>query len=294
MTPKLILALVLTVAVLAAWVRLVLWRRAAPASPGLAVRGPDGRSSPSGRRLLFLGLFPPDVAGRGRDVLTVAHRQRPAHGDQGSDRRPAGGRHPRRRARARPGTAPALSRRPPYPRPRRRPDRARPRRGRRPRRRFHPLGRNRPGPDLPDAARPRRPGHAVPGGRAGRGPARRRRRSDRSRRARHRYADGRHRRPLHRLRHGPGGGSRDLRLRVKAAGGKVVEQADVPVRIEADAAPRLLILAGAPGPEVKYLRRWATDAGFAVNTQMSAGGGIQLGDPAIGSTARPCASSTSP
>jgi Trk K+ transport system NAD-binding subunit len=36
----------------------------------------------------------------------------------------------------------------------------------------------------------------------------------------------------------------------------------------------LLIMAGAPGPEVKYLRRWATDAGFAVTTRMSAGGGI--------------------
>jgi hypothetical protein len=71
-------------------------------------------------------------------------------------------------------------------------------------------------------------------------------------------------------------------VRVREPGGKVREQADLPVRIEADAAPRLLILAGAPGPEVKYLRRWATDAGFAVNTQMSAGGGIQLGDPAIG------------
>ena len=70
-------------------------------------------------------------------------------------------------------------------------------------------------------------------------------------------------------------------LRVKDRARKIVEEADLPVYVEASAAPRLLILAGAPGPEVKYLRRWATDAGFTVNTQMSAGGGIQLGDPAL-------------
>jgi hypothetical protein len=43
----------------------------------------------------------------------------------------------------------------------------------------------------------------------------------------------------------------------------------------------LLILAGAPGPEVKYLRRWASDAGYDVTTQMSAGGGIALGDAPV-------------
>jgi hypothetical protein len=67
-------------------------------------------------------------------------------------------------------------------------------------------------------------------------------------------------------------------VRVREAGRRVVEQADVPVRVEGQAAPRLLILAGAPGPEVKYLRRWATDAGFAVTVQTSAGGGVELGD----------------
>ena len=57
-----------------------------------------------------------------------------------------------------------------------------------------------------------------------------------------------------------------------------VEQAEVPVQVEDQAAPRLLIMAGAPGPEVKYLRRWATDAGFAVTVRASAGGGVQIGD----------------
>lgn len=70
-------------------------------------------------------------------------------------------------------------------------------------------------------------------------------------------------------------------IRVRDKGRRVVEQADVPVRVEAQAAPRLLILAGAPGPEVKYLRRWATDAGFAVTVRASAGGGVDLGDAPV-------------
>jgi hypothetical protein len=71
--------------------------------------------------------------------------------------------------------------------------------------------------------------------------------------------------------------------------GRIVEEANVPIRVARNAPPRLLILAGAPGPEVKYLRRWATDAGFSVTTQTSAGGGVALGDapiPITGETLR--------
>ncbi|NWK96640.1 hypothetical protein DM806_13410 [Sphingobium lactosutens] len=75
-------------------------------------------------------------------------------------------------------------------------------------------------------------------------------------------------------------GTADFTLRVRD-GNRTIEQAGVPVVTQDSARPRLLILAGAPGPEVKYLRRWATDAGFAVSTQMSAGGGIQLGDAPV-------------
>ncbi|HVL43167.1 MAG TPA: hypothetical protein VM348_13510 [Brevundimonas sp.] len=70
-------------------------------------------------------------------------------------------------------------------------------------------------------------------------------------------------------------------VRVRDAGRRVVEQADVPVRVDGQTAPRLLIMAGAPGPEVKYLRRWATDAGFAVTVRASAGGGVELGDAPV-------------
>lgn len=70
-------------------------------------------------------------------------------------------------------------------------------------------------------------------------------------------------------------------VRIRDARRQVVEQAKVPVQVEDQAAPRLLIMAGAPGPEVKYLRRWATDAGFAVTVRASAGGGVQIGDAPI-------------
>ena len=69
-------------------------------------------------------------------------------------------------------------------------------------------------------------------------------------------------------------------VRVKA-GGRTLEEAALPVRVEGNGPPRVLILAGAPGPEVKYLRRWATDAGFVVTTQVTAGGGVDLGDAPI-------------
>lgn len=76
-------------------------------------------------------------------------------------------------------------------------------------------------------------------------------------------------------------GSAEFTLRLRRADGGLVEQAVVPLLVEGDAAPRLLILAGAPGPEVKYLRRWAIDAGYAVTVNMSAGGGIALGDAPV-------------
>jgi len=69
-------------------------------------------------------------------------------------------------------------------------------------------------------------------------------------------------------------------LRVRD-GRRTVEQASVPVLVADSPAPRLLILSAAPNAEVKYLRRWASDAGFAVTTQTSAGGGIALGDAPI-------------
>lgn len=70
-------------------------------------------------------------------------------------------------------------------------------------------------------------------------------------------------------------------LRILDARQRVVETVALPVQIEAEPAPRVLVLAGAPGPELKFLRRWMQDAGLAMHTQIGVGGGVQLGDAPI-------------
>lgn len=72
----------------------------------------------------------------------------------------------------------------------------------------------------------------------------------------------------------------DLELRVLDAAGHVRESARVPVAVEASSTPRVLLLAGAPHPETRALRRWMQDAGFEVQTRISLGAGMQLGEAA--------------
>ncbi|QYE35481.1 carboxypeptidase regulatory-like domain-containing protein [Polymorphobacter sp. PAMC 29334] len=79
----------------------------------------------------------------------------------------------------------------------------------------------------------------------------------------------------------PGPARFTLRLRT---GSRLVEETAVPESTVAVPAMRLLLLAGAPGPEVKYLRRWATEAGLAVHTQIATGGGLALGDAPLAIT----------
>ncbi|WP_349656583.1 carboxypeptidase regulatory-like domain-containing protein [Xanthomonas sp. 10-10] len=67
-----------------------------------------------------------------------------------------------------------------------------------------------------------------------------------------------------------------LQLR-DAAGGKL-GRLDVPVQIAAVPPARVVLLAGAPQPEFKYLRRWASDAGLVARSQVSVSAGLQLGD----------------
>ena len=82
-------------------------------------------------------------------------------------------------------------------------------------------------------------------------------------------------------------GRSEFTLRLLDAQQHVVDSVPVPLQTVAAPPPRVLILAGAPGPELKYLRRWATDTGLAVQAQASAGGGVMLGDaPVALSTAR--------
>jgi len=65
------------------------------------------------------------------------------------------------------------------------------------------------------------------------------------------------------------------------AGARLVEDAALPVWVAAAAASRILLLAGAPGPEIKYLRRWASDTGLRVHAEVATGAGLALGDASL-------------
>lgn len=67
-------------------------------------------------------------------------------------------------------------------------------------------------------------------------------------------------------------------VRVLDAQGNARDSAPVPVSVAKIAPIKLWVLAGAPQPELKYLRRWAHDAGLSLQTQIAVGGGLQLGD----------------
>jgi hypothetical protein len=79
----------------------------------------------------------------------------------------------------------------------------------------------------------------------------------------------------------PAPGRMRYEMRVRDAKGRVVESLALPMQAVDGARPRVLILAGGPGPELKYLRRWATDAGVQLRTQVSLGGGLRLGDAPV-------------
>ena len=76
-------------------------------------------------------------------------------------------------------------------------------------------------------------------------------------------------------------GRSEFTLRLLDAQQHTMDSVSVPLQTVASPPPRVLILAGAPGPELKYLRRWATDTGLAVQAQASAGGGVMLGDAPV-------------
>lgn len=78
-----------------------------------------------------------------------------------------------------------------------------------------------------------------------------------------------------------GAGLSNFTLRLFDPRRKAVQDIDLPLQTVDATAPRILILAGAPSPELKYLRRWAVDSGARLQTQISVGGGLQLGDAPI-------------
>lgn len=72
-----------------------------------------------------------------------------------------------------------------------------------------------------------------------------------------------------------------FQLRLLDAQGHVADTVPVPQQTLAAAPLRLLVRAGAPGAELKYLRRWATDAGIQVQVQADVGAGVSLGDGSV-------------
>ncbi len=70
-------------------------------------------------------------------------------------------------------------------------------------------------------------------------------------------------------------------LRLRDPAGAVVEQIAVPVETLVQTPPRVLVLAGAPTAETKYLKRWAEDSGIELTLDIDVGGGIRLGDAPV-------------
>lgn len=55
-----------------------------------------------------------------------------------------------------------------------------------------------------------------------------------------------------------------------------VEETAIPLVARAGESLKLLLLAGAPDPELKYLRRWAADAGLALDSRVALSDGVAL------------------
>jgi hypothetical protein len=73
----------------------------------------------------------------------------------------------------------------------------------------------------------------------------------------------------------------EFRIRLADASGEQIEAATIPLSVYSPPTVRVLVLAGAPDAELKYLRRWAVDAGVRMHAQIELGGGMQLGDAPV-------------
>ena len=65
-------------------------------------------------------------------------------------------------------------------------------------------------------------------------------------------------------------------LQVRDADGQRIDSASVPLVTRPGAALRVLLLAAAPDPELKYLRRWAVDAGLQLKSRLMLSDGVAL------------------
>lgn len=71
----------------------------------------------------------------------------------------------------------------------------------------------------------------------------------------------------------------EYRLRVRTAQDTTLEDLALPLEVIPGEPLRVWVLAGGPGPELKYLRRWALDASLRLHSQVAVGGNVDIGDP---------------
>jgi hypothetical protein len=78
-------------------------------------------------------------------------------------------------------------------------------------------------------------------------------------------------------------GSATFTVRVQDGGGTRVDEAPLPLDVRRGEPLTLLLLGGAPDAELKYLRRWAVDAGLRLDSRVGLSEGIALteGTPAL-------------
>lgn len=77
-------------------------------------------------------------------------------------------------------------------------------------------------------------------------------------------------------------GLASYRLQLRDAHGQVAADVPVPLEVTPARSLKVLVLAGAPNPELKFLRRWALDAGNELDTRISLGAGLQIGTAPAG------------
>lgn len=79
-------------------------------------------------------------------------------------------------------------------------------------------------------------------------------------------------------------GTADFSLRVFDRNGASIEALALPVSVRSGGDLRVLLLAGAPDPDIKYLRRWAEDAGVQLTSRIALSDGVAITDGAAALT----------
>ena len=81
-------------------------------------------------------------------------------------------------------------------------------------------------------------------------------------------------------------GLAEYRLHLTDTRGRPLGSSNLHVRIQPSTPTRLLLLAGGPDPELKFLRRWAMDHGARLQASIALGGGMRAGDQPFALDAR--------